>query len=376
MHTDVSAPTAPSPASKGRRWPAYVLGLGLLWLGWCWHTAATSSPLGLLNPDYHDPLRHMRYVQLFLHEGFGIYGHPMATIEHYGDPRIYDHPQSSYPYPPGALLLFAPFSLLLFGLQWPLELVFRLVLMTLLAFHHAATGLLLADRSEQDSDDLAFIALFYYYGLIVAMNSQYEVVPLCLVFLAARAARRGDVPRQLLLMSGAVFLKFNFLQLLPFYVSAAWTGWKQRQLWIQPRTLVRSAWVYLLLLSLLTLWLGSEFVATAQVSARNSLAWRLLPVELHTQICYAVSLLCAAWAALEKRWGAAACVLFFLVSMASAPIVQAWYLLQAFMFAPFFSDRRSRVILQLYAIAFLWGYGAIPEPLAMVEQLRLGYLPR
>ena len=313
----------------------------------CVHLATTTAELGLLVNYYTDHLRHMRYVQEFFRLGFGIYGTTPAQMEAYGDPRAYIWPQGDYVYPPGALLLHLPFSLLLYQGHVSLEAVSRLYLMTLLLVHHCSCWLLL--KRLRGALALLFLGLVYFFGVFWSLHGPFDVVPLLFVVLAC--GWPPDSSRRASLLAWAPLFKFQFLLVVPFLLRWGWNhGWAR---------LRRLPGVWSLGLTAISLFLIRHGLDPTRA---NPLGWEKVGLgDVEALLCLVATLLFVSDLLLRKRRFAAGTLALTYGAYASLPLLQSWHLTSLFIL-PLAADPDDQEPLMLYALLLFWLADQLSEP--------------
>lgn len=193
------------------------------------------SPTGSLEPRYTDHFRHLKYVAAFAERGLGIYQTRLAEIVTPDDPPTPERSlPTGYPYPLGALVFFAPFTLAWQTGVVSLDVVAKIMTLVLLAAAHWATyAFVRAVQSEKAAPPpfVEYTAALIFYVLVVfwALNNQFDPVPLAAASVAGLLARRGSPSVALIFLAAALLLKYHALVFLPVIGSLALSIWPGRR---------------------------------------------------------------------------------------------------------------------------------------------------
>lgn len=350
-------------SKSGRGWTLVGVLLACLCIA---HVIFSKHELGLLETWYLDNLRHFRCVQEFASKGFWIYSHPMEEFARIGDQRAYIWPQVGYLYPPGALLFFAPFSWLYYNAGFSIGLVSKLSLCVMVVFWHLACLVPLISRRITSSLGYCVWAFVYMQGLFWTLNGQYEGLPMLFITLAA--AHSGQDPYRLQkYLSLAIFVKFQALLYLPFFLRDVTQSIAKDGLKVYCRRLFLSWWFWTIPLSAVSLYFCRAYLSPSKA---NSIGWQLLSTgDLKTWVCLSLALFFSTLLLAKKR-PLMATILFFNYAMfASLSQLQDWYMCFLCGFPLFAKDTTEGDLGFAFLLCFFWAYGSLSGPYHLLSHI-------
>lgn len=179
-----------------------------------------TSFIVLFNPNenvdllnyYTDHLRHGTMSWLATQAGTDVYTHSMGDLVARVPPAVphLNWEQHTYLYPPGALLVFLPFGLLENSLSVPTPVVYKTLLILLLAVAHLGLGLFLV-QMRRVSVPLTWLVFPLAWLDVVhwTLNGFYDMLFVTAALAAVWWMGRKEYGKAVLLMALSLFLHFR-----------------------------------------------------------------------------------------------------------------------------------------------------------------------
>jgi len=179
---------------------------------------SSPHPGATLDPAYTDSIRSIYTSWLFLRHGWDVYRRTLGDLS--GQDRSPQQhviwPQQPFIYPPGALLLYAPFGWAEYGLGLSEMAVHRAAVIFCVVLAHLSVLLMLGElRRDGGPLTLLIVALYAMMALGFSLNGLYDPAYVAAGALGLSASRRGQESRAVLWLSLATFLHFRALFYLP-----------------------------------------------------------------------------------------------------------------------------------------------------------------
>lgn len=183
-----------------------------------WTAVLVRAPTanGALDDYYTDHVRHGTVSWLALSVGWRVYTDEYgALLDAEAPAAAHRHwERHTYLYPPGALLLFAPFGVAEHALGLPAQAVWLAGILLLLLLAHVATALFASEARRLGPLASGLLVPLVYLELVHwSLNGFYDAALVALGLLAVRALRTGDPARALLMVACAFFVHYRAVYL-------------------------------------------------------------------------------------------------------------------------------------------------------------------